>query len=209
MTITALKKKGSDVLIFLDDGTFLNLDYRIVLDYGLRKADHLDEKKIDLLKEKNSFLKARDSALRILARRRHSSYELKTKLFKKNYSKEVIGSVIQNLNEFSYLNDEEFASAYISERIKQRKIGTNRLKAELFKKGIDSKIAVKVLNETDKTELNENAYEIAKKKLKILKNKESDARKISSKLFAFLLSKGYEADLIKTILNNLKIEFEE
>lgn len=209
MIITALKKKGSNVIIFLDDSTFLNLDYRIVLDYGLRKADLLDETKLNLLKEKNSFLKARDSALRILSRRRHSSFELKTKLLRKNYSKEIIDAVIQNLNEHGYLNDEEFATAFISERIKHRKNGTNKLKAELFKKGIDVKIATRVLLNVDNEELKINALSVAKKKLIFIKNKEADTRKISSKLFAFLLSKGYETDLVRSILNQLKLEIEE
>jgi regulatory protein len=209
MIITALRKKGSDVIVVLDDGTFLSLDYRIVIDYRLRKAGKLDEEKILLLKENHSLLKIRDSAFRFLARRLHSTAELNNKLLKKKYPTELVEKVLIDLRDKNYLNDDEFTKAFIAERIKSKRIGTNRLWAELFKRGIDRKNAQKYLDAVDRDIYLDNALIVASKKLLALKRKETDSRKISSKLFFFLMSKGYESDVARSVLNNLKLEIED
>jgi len=209
MIITALKKKRNDVIISFDDGTFLSLDYRIVIDFRLGKADQLDEAKIELLKENNSFLKTRDSAFRILARRLNSTFELRTKLVKKKYHKEIIENVLNDLKEKNYLNDEEFAKLFIAERINSGRIGTNRLRAELLRRGINREDASKYLYEIDKENYTANALYIAKKKLTLLKKKENDTTKISVKLYSFLMNKGYEFDVARSVMNELKLEMED
>lgn len=209
MIISALKKNGNDVIVVFDDGTFLNLDYRIIIDSGLRKGDYLSEEEIEKLKKDNSFFKIRDSALRLLSRRFHSTTEIRTKLFKKKYPEEIILNVIANLKEKNYLDDDEFAKAYIDERIKSKRVGINRLRMELMKRGIDKSITEKYLAKINMNDYFENALSIAKKKLTLLRRREIDSRKISSKLFRFLISRGFNSDLCKNVLNELHLEIFE
>lgn len=209
MIITALQRKGSNVLICFDESEPITLDYRTVLDNGLRKNDKIDEKFFERLISESNFLKTKDSAIRFLGRRHHSTYELKTKLIKKKYPREIIEKVISHLTDNDHLNDEEFAIAYLEERSVKKKIGINKLKAELFKKGIDRKIVDKVLLNVDSDLSHKHAFELARRKYLVLQRKEKDKNKLKSKIFSFLSSRGYESDLIWEVLNNIIPDEEE
>jgi len=209
MVITALQRKGGNVVISFDEGEQAILDYRTVLDNGLRKNDLIDEKLFERLLSESLFLKAKDSAFRLLGRRHHSTSELRIKLIKKKYSKEIIEKVLIELTDKGLLDDQQFAVAYLEERSVKKKIGINKLKAELFKKGIDRKIIEKVLLTLDSGLSYEHAHELAERKKMTLMNKESDKRKVKSKIFSFLSARGYESDLIMKVLNDLIIDDEE
>lgn len=205
MIIAGFQKKGNNVIVAFDDGSFRNLDYRIVVDHGLWKGLDIDEKKIELLSHESSFLKARDSAFRFLGLRLHSTSELKIKLQKKKHSLEIIERVLSYLAEKNYLNDEEFAKQFVAERVKRKKVGPGRLSAELMKKGIKRELIRENLLEIDQEKYFENATGIAQKKLLQIRKKEADERKISAKLYSFLAGKGYESDLIRQVIVKLQL----
>ena len=205
MIIAGFQKKGNDVIVAFDDGTFQNLDYRIVVDHGLWKGQEIDEKKIELLSYESSFLKARDSAFRFLGLRLHSTSELKLKLQKKKHPREIIEKVLSYLAEKNYLNDEEFAKQFVAERVKRKKVGSGKLSAELMKKGIKRELIRENLLYIDQDKYIENATEIARKKLLQIRKKETEERKISAKLYSFLAGKVYESDLIRQVIAKLQL----
>lgn len=209
MIITALQRKGSNVLICFDEDEPITLDYRTVLDNGLRKNDKIDEKIYERLVSESIFLKTKDSAFRLLGRRHHSTSELRTKLIKKKFPKETIEKVLADLTDQTLLNDEQFAIAYLEERSVKKKIGLNKLKAELFKKGIERKIIDNVLLGVDNELSYEQALELAKRKKLTLQGKEKDKRKLKSKIFSFLSSRGFESDVIMKVLNNIDADDDE
>ncbi len=209
MIITALQRKGSNVLICFDEGEPITLDYRTVLDNGLRKNDKIDEKLFERLVSESIFLKTKDSAFRLLGRRLHSTSELRTKLIKKKFPKETIEKVLADLTETALLNDEQFAIEYLEERSVKKKIGLNKLKAELFKKGIERKIIDNVLLSVDSDLSYKQALELAKRKKVVLERKEKDKKKLKSKIYSFLTSRGYQSDIIIKVLSNIGPEEEE
>jgi regulatory protein len=208
MIITALQRKGSNVLICFDDREPITFDYRTVLDNGLRKNDTIDEKFFERLISESNFLKIKDSAFRLLGRRHHSTSELRIKLIKKKYPKEIIQRVLSDLTDNNLLDDEQFAIAYLEERSVKKKIGVNKLKAELFKRGIDRKIIDKVLLNVDSQLSYDQAMELAQRKMMSLRRKELDEKKLKSKIFSFLTSRGFESELILKVLNDLNPENE-
>lgn len=208
MIITALQRKGNNVVISFDDSEPIILDYRTVLDNGLRKDDRVDEKLYDKLISESSFLKAKDSAFRLLGRRHHSTSELRTKLIKKKFPKEIIQRVLTDLTEKKLLDDEQFAIAYLEEKSVKKKIGLNKLKAELFRKGIDRKIIDKVLLGVDSELSYEQAMELAQRKSLSLQRKEIDKKKLKSKIFSFLSSRGFESDVIMKVLSSYESDGE-
>lgn len=203
MVITALSQKGNNVVISFDDGEFLTLDRRIVLDNGLRKNDVIDEKKREQLVSDSSFLKAKDSAFRLLGRRHHSVSELRIKLVKKRYSNEIITKILDDLKSRNVLDDERFAECWVEERSIKKKVGINKLKVELFKKGISRNTVEKILASVDKESSYENAYQLAIKKNEFMIRRGDDSKKRKSKVFNFLSSRGYESDIIMKVLNNI------
>lgn len=206
MIITSLVRKRSDVELLFDDGNKVLVDYRVVYDNGLRKYDNISEDELKSFLLKSELLQIRDAAFRLLARRLHSSHELKLKLVKKKYDKSIIDNVIQSLKEQNYLDDDQFAKLLVEEKSVKKKFGRNKIKAELYKKGINKSIIDSVLNNQD-DELNyNNAIFLAKKKLKLLNDKNTDKRKLKEKLFSFLLSKGYDSELIMKVINNMNFD---
>ncbi len=203
MIITALQQKGNNVLVCFDDGEFITLDHRTVTDNGLRKNDLIDDKKIEQLISDSEFLKAKDSAFHFLSRRHHSTSELRTKLIKKKYPKDIIEKILIDLTDKKLLDDEQFAEAFVEERSVKKKIGINKLKAELFKKGINRNIIEKTLLRVDHELSYDQALELAKRKIDSIKRKETDKRKIKAKLYSSLSARGFESELIIKVLNEI------
>ncbi len=202
MTITALQKKGSNVLIIFDSGDPVTLDYRTVLDNGLRKNDSLNDETLGRLINESCFLKIKDSAFRLLGRRHHSVFELKKKLLTKKFPAEIIHSALNDLTEKKFLDDAQFAAEYVEERSHRKKIGINKLRAELFKKGISREIIESVLLNVDGDLSLRQAAELAAKKYKSLQHKTSDRKKLKGKIYSFLSSRGFESEVIVKVLND-------
>ncbi len=209
MIIVGLKKKGNDVTIVFDDGTYHLIDYRLVINKGLWKGQKIDENKIELLSYESSILKAKDSSFRYLGMRTHSSFELKIKLQKKKFSPEIIKHTLEYLQQNKYLNDEDFVKQFVLEKINKKKIGSALLTAELMKKGINRELIKVALSGLDKELYLENALTLAKRKLFQITRKVSDKSKITQKLYSFLSSKGYENEIILNVVEKLKIDKEE
>ena len=72
-----------------------------------------------------------------------------------------------------------------------------------MKRGIDRKISDGLLLNMDQNSSYENALILAEKKNKLLKERGFDDRKIRSKLYSFLLSRGFESEFIVKIINEI------
>ncbi|MBM4171368.1 MAG: regulatory protein RecX [Ignavibacteria bacterium] len=209
MKIISLIKKGSNIELCFDEGSIYKLDYRSVFDNGLKKNDDISDEKLEALLLQSEFQKTKDSALRLLARRPHSKYEIKIKLIRKGYSKDIIENVIQKLTDEKLIDDLVFSNAYVLELSEKKKSGIVKIKSQLLKKGIDRKIIANALEKISDIEEIENAYQLVIKKLKILKRKETDHKKIQQKLYSYLLSKGYPSELISKTLRKINLLSDE
>ncbi len=204
MILTSLKKRGNDILLLFDDGTSSIVDYRVVVDFGLRRGDSFDDDKKELLINESSFLKAKDSIFRFLANRLHSKYELKIKLRKKKYSEEIIERAIADLSEKGFIKEDEFVSAFVSQKINQKKWGINKIRMQLYSKGIDKELVESYLQKHIGNEsIFENAYALALKKYESIKNGKLTELKTQQKIFSFLLNRGFDSDIIKAVLRKI------
>lgn len=205
--ITSIKKKGeNEVIIYFDNETKISISLETFLKSGLRKNDKISEDRFSFLQIENLKSICKDDALKLLARRLHSKYELKQKLLKKKHAPDIINEVLSHLERNEILNDSQFSKLFVAEKLRNKKLGALKIKAELFKRGIDRKIIDSEIELLNDEYLNENALEIAKKKLKILSKRGTEKEKIKTKLFSFLLSKGYDYETVKNIIYNVLSE---
>lgn len=205
LKIKSIKSKNENTaIITLEDENVYFISKDIIYKNGLRKGDEVTNEFINELIRENQKYYIKERAYRYLSRRMHSSYELKIKLLQKNYDKKLIEEVLNELKEKKLINDKEFAGLYIDERLRKKKIGIVKIRAELMKKGINRQIIDELLNgfETN-DEMKENILLIAEKKLNQLKSRNLDNKQIKQKLFSFLISKGYDFDLIKETINKI------
>lgn len=205
MKVTRIIKKGKkDVTIYFDDETKLILALEVFLKSGLKKENDISEDRFYFLIEENKKYHIKRRAFRLLGRRQHSVTELKNKLWNKDYDKNLVDEALKDLMKSSYLDDQEFAVAFIEEKLRAKRWSERRLKAELIKKGIKPEIISGVLSaKLTASDNYENALIVAKKKFDSLKKRELEAVELKNKLSTFLLSRGFDYETIKEVCEKL------
>lgn len=113
-------------------------------------------------KSRQARISVRDAALRLLANREHSSFELRNKLVQRGYGQEEIEAAIQCLQQESLLSDERFAEAYVYYR-KQRGYGPARIRLELKERGVESVLIDQYLDQDDPAWIEMMEYQRQKK----------------------------------------------
>jgi regulatory protein len=211
MVITRIVQKGkNDVAIYFDNDSMLFLAVEVFLKSGLKKGDDISEDRFSFLIEQNKLFHIKQRAFRLLGRRHHATSELRRKLWNKDYEQKLIDEVIEDLQNKGYLDDEEFIRAFVAEKSKSKSWSTKKVKAELIKRGLTSKIIDETLNHQPKETDIENAMKLAKKKYEVLLKRNLERNDLRNKLSAYLFSKGFEFELIKEVCDKiLKDEPEE
>lgn len=201
--IKVVKKGKSDVTIYFDNDSMLFLAVAVFLKSGLKKGDDISDDRFSLLIEQNKLFHIKQRAFRLLGRRQHSSSELTRKLWNKDYEQKLIDAVIEDLQKNGYLDDKEFIRAFVAEKGKAKNWSSKKIKAELFKRGIDSKIIDEILDAQTKCSDNDSAMKLAKKKYEVLSKRNLEPKELRNKLSTYLFSKGFDYDLIKEVCNKL------
>jgi regulatory protein len=204
MIITRIVKKGkSDVTIYFDNDSLLFLAVEVFLKSGLKKGDNISEDRFSFLIEQNKLFHIKQRAFRLLGRRQHASNELSRKLWNKDYEQKLIDEVIEDLKKNGYLNDSDFIRAFVAEKSKTKNWSSKKIKGELIKRGLTSKIIDEALNDQPREADIENAMKLAKKKYEVLLKRNLERKDLRNKLSAYLFSKGFEYDLIKGVCDSL------
>ena len=205
MKIVSLNKKGKYVLIKFDNDSECKINEEIFIESRIKKHDFVTDEKLKELIYENEFYNAKNSALRSLSRRSHSIYELKIKLKQKGYKSKVIERVIDYLERLNFLDDKKFAESFYLDRLKNKKESSQKIRMQLYKKGIDREIISNVeSNFYDENQLIINAIELGRRKLKFINKSESEL-KIKQKLYSFLKYKGFNDQVISSAFIELKV----
>lgn len=132
----------------------------------------------------------------------HSEKEIRTKLARKEYNKLIIDKVVMKCMEYGYVDDEAFARAFISGKRAFKNEGIQKLKQQLYNKGISSDMIESLLHEFVN---DDDEYEKAKiagiKKYKQLSNESKYKQK--EKLFRHLVGKGFSFDTISKAIQDI------
>jgi regulatory protein len=187
--------------IYLDEQFAFGLDQETVYRYELREGDRLAQKKIDEILKSEERRRAKEKALNYLSYRARSEKEIKDKLKKKEFPGTIIDEVISDLKRLNLVDDFEFASLWIKDRLEHKPKGERVLKLELLKKGIKKEIIQKALEEfyPSKTEEMEIALELVKKRER--RYKDLDKMVAKRRLFNFLLRRGFSYEVVREALD--------
>jgi regulatory protein len=151
---------------------------------------------------KSDYQKAMNTAVRLLTRRDHTSFEIFQKLGQRGFGGGVIDRVLAECRRLDYIDDERTARIYIGQ-LTRRGFGFRRIRFDLRRKGLTGERFEIILNER-RAEIDE--YEIARKvMLKKMKSFESvdDRQKRMNKMYRFLYSRGFEASVISEVIKKL------
>jgi regulatory protein len=142
---------------------------------------------------------AMNTAVRILAHRDHSKYELRQKLKQKGFEGAVIDKVISKCERLNYINDKRTAQVYIAQ-LKRKSFGKRHIRFALRKKGLTGEAIEQILVEScSEIDERENASRILHKKMKAF-NRVEGAKKRRDKIFRFLNSRGFSETVIADLI---------
>ena len=147
--------------------------------------------------------RARNYASILLKVRARSEEELRFRLKEKNFSPAVINELVASFRASGYLNDWDFARAWVRERV-NKPLGFTRLEFELKEKGIAKAIIDDVLAQAKKDYPERKTIDslIEKKFTKILNKLIDD--KTRHKIQGYLLGRGFDKDAVIEAVEELK-----
>jgi len=145
---------------------------------------------------KYSLLEAKARLEALCAYQERSSFELIKKMNQWGIDREDQDRLLAELISTNFLNEERFAEAFTSGKMRIKRWGKIKIRIELKKRMISDYSINKALNSIDLDEYWKNLLHLAEKKWE-LTAKEKDHFKRKGKVYRFLATKGYEADLIK------------
>jgi len=201
MIVKKIRQKRIGVLIIFEDFESQVLNKDVFNKSGLFVGADLSENELNKLLRLSAEIDVKTKAYQLLARRSHSVLELRMKLLKKQFDKEIVSATLNSLLENHYLDDKKFAFLFADEKIRKKNYSVNKVKAELFKRGISKPIINEIIEKYQDDEIIlKNIRNLSDKKILFLQHKYSDEQVIKQKTFEYLSRKGFEAEKIKAIL---------
>ena len=198
--IEAQKKDKNRVNIYVNDEFFLAIFTELVYEFNLKKGMLIEKEHLKEILDKEMYVKAKNKAVNILSKADQSERKIREKL-SNEFEEYTINEVIDFLKNNKFIDDELLASKIVNTNINLNKCGKNKIRQNLYNKGINSESISEALCEIDENIEFENAMYLAKKRYQRVKNE--DKRKIFQKISQHLAYKGFNYDIIKKVLNKL------
>lgn len=189
MKITAKNGRGTKIHIYIDGEYLLTVDADFWFSCGYISGDDLNEEELAAFEKAAGSRLAFNSAMYSLDLRDHSVREMRTKLLRK-FDPEYVDNAVDRLCELGLLDDERFASLFAKELFERKGYGKNRIKSELFARGIASETINCALEEIFDDEDVDNVQRIVDIIGKRYYNKMHDENS-RKKVFAALARLGY------------------
>ena len=123
--------------------------------------------------------------------------QLQDYLKRKGFSQEVVQATVDKLKDYGYIDDARYAQLYTEQNSKSK--GSRRIRQELLAKGVDRQNA-ELYSTIDDEDMLQTATTLADK---YMKNKQADTPTLV-KLQRYLAYRGYDFDIINTIVNNYR-----
>ena len=203
--IEAQKRSKDRVNIYVDEEYFMAVYAELVYTHSLKKGMEIDKESLENLLHDEMYMKAKNKALTILSKSDQSEKKLKEKLLN-DFDENIVEDVIDFLKGYTLINDNLLAEKIVHDNMNLSKFGKNKIKQNLYNKGIAASDIQDAVSQIDPDDEYENAKYLAEKRLKRLKGE--DKNKINQKIYQHLAYKGFSYDIIKRVLREL-LNFDE
>ena len=203
--IEAQKRSKDRVNIYVDEEYFMAVYAELVYTHSLKKGMEIDKESLESLLHDEMYMKAKNKALSILSKSDKSEKKLREKLLN-DYDENIVEEVIEFLKGYKLIDDNLLAEKIVHDNMNLSKFGKNKIKQNLYNKGIAASDIQDAISQIDPDEEYENAKYLAEKRLKRLKGE--DKNKINQKIYQHLAYKGFNYDIIKRVLREL-LNFDE
>lgn len=201
MKITAIKqqvKRQNRYSVFVEGVYSFSLSETALIEQGLASGQELDAGQLTTLKKAAGLDKAYGNALRYVAIRPRSEWELQQYFRRKEVDEEASEQVSMRLRGIGLLDDLAFARAWVANRRLLKATSRRRLVAELKQKHVAENIISQVLGE-DQTDEKEVLRTLIERK------RQQTRYQDDTRLMQYLARQGYQYDDIKSAVEALNI----
>lgn len=195
-TITDIKPQAKNkgrVNLYIDDRFYCGLEKLTALSCRLTVGDEIDPDRLSAAVAESECASAFEKAAKYLGLRPRTEREMRTYLEQKGYAAQTVDSTVQKLASYGYVDDAEYCRIYVEEY--KRKAGVRKLEADLREKGVPRRYIEDAL-----AALEDQTDAAAALAEKYLRSHAPDYRKLT----AYLLSKGFDYDTVKSALRALE-----
>ncbi len=193
--LTPQKRDPQRWSIYVDSRFFAGCTEGQLAELDLHVGDEITSPRLDEIRQSLGLARIRDAALRYLARRSRSEHEMKSYLMRKQFDEAQIQATVGWLREKGYLNDEQFATDWVSNRQTLSPRGRQRLQAELYQKGISRELVSQTLRENlSPADEEEAAYQAIQSRRNRFTGMET--LEIRRKIYSFLSYRGFSPDAV-------------
>lgn len=189
--------------LFVDNDFLIGISEDTLLEFNLRKGVEVTPFLFNKLQKAEGRNAIKSYCIKMLGRRDYSRKELFDKAIKKDHPPEVINSVLDELEQKEYINDESFARKYASDKSRLNNWGPNKIKSKLFQKGIDKHVAQQSVERAfDDLDLKDIFLDLVQKKRRRFLREENELKQ-KKKVFDYLSRKGYRSESIFRHIDDL------
>ena len=200
MLVTELRETSSGrFVVGFSDGSELRAGLDAVADLSLYKGRELDEDEFSQLSSAAALSACKERALRLIGMRPMSCKELFDKLTEKGESPENAATAVSWLLEMHYMDDEQYAGMVVR-HYAAKGYGVQRIKNELYRRGVPKKYWESALEEMPETE--DTLYKLLCRKLRSDAPDKAELKRAADSLFR----RGYSWDEIKSAINRFQDE---
>ena len=201
MKITKMQRQKNNPQRFniYADGTFFTgMGEEEVVRLGLKEGDIIDKAILLSGIREDEFLRALNKAGEYIGGGRKTQKQTEDYLAKKGFDEEIILRVMERLKEYRYIDDDEYARAYIQQNAVK---GGQAIRYSLMRRGVSKEIIDKTLSERDENAEMEGALKAGRAYLKGRSFK--DERDARAKLFQALARRGFDYDIVSQAVESL------
>ncbi len=188
------KKDKERCNVYVDGVFYCGIKLEVAVKYRLKTGMQIEKSRLDEIQLETEKSQALDKAMTHLSATMKTRKQMTDFLAKKGYTEAVINYVLERLEYYNFIDDEAYCRAYVASVTGK---GKRAIEADLFKRGINSKIIEQALGEFE--EDGDAAFAVLEK---YLRGKEKTKENLY-KGFKYLLSKGYGYDTAKYALERL------
>lgn len=196
MKITAIKqqaKQAARYSVFVEGQYAFSLSEGALLESRLAKGQELTESQLGQLKELSREDKVYNRALRYVAARSRSRWEVQVYLERKDTPPPLIENILNKLSILGFIDDQKFAETFIADRQLLRPASRRKIIMELRKK----RVADEIIQQTaGRSQTEEEAALLSVIERKRRQSKYQD----DQKLIQYLARQGFGYDDIKAAL---------
>jgi regulatory protein len=197
MKITSIKqqlKRTDRYSIFVEGKYAFSLSENALLDSKLASGQELTRQQLEEFKKLSADDKVYNQALRYVAMRPRTKWEIEFYLQRKKASPPLIDMILNKLSIISLIDDRKYAQAFVNDRQLLRPTSRRKIIAELRKKRVADEIIGQVTG-SEQTNDQTALREVIAKKRRQAKFQDN------TKLMQYLARQGFGYDDIKTALS--------